>query len=205
MTARRVAVCGNIGSGKSTLCRGLAAVPGFHVLPEDPSENPFLERFYQDMPAFALRSQLRFLVSRHEAYLSAPNAGVLIEDRSIHEDVFVFAQSLFERGIMNADEWLLYSDIARQFLASRGEYDLVIRLHAQVPVLMQRIAQRARKAETSLKASYLEGLQEAYDRLFRGGPPARETWDIDTTEVDFRSPEQSETVIAEVRRRLQLK
>ena len=57
---RYIAIEGPIGVGKSTLARKLAAHLGADTLLEQPLENPFLSRFYEDMPGYAFQTQLAF-------------------------------------------------------------------------------------------------------------------------------------------------
>jgi len=61
---RYLVVEGPIGAGKTTLARRLASRLSAELLLEQPSENPFLARFYQDMARFALPAQLFFLFQR---------------------------------------------------------------------------------------------------------------------------------------------
>ena len=61
---RYVVVEGPIGVGKTSLALRLAQHIGSATLLEKPDENPFLARFYQDPPRYALATQLFFLFQR---------------------------------------------------------------------------------------------------------------------------------------------
>ncbi len=59
-----IVVEGPIGVGKTSLARRLAERLRSTLVLEHPGQNPFLPRFYQDMPRFALPTQLFFLFQR---------------------------------------------------------------------------------------------------------------------------------------------
>src|SRR5207244_7921197 len=61
---RYLVVEGPIGAGKTSLARRLGARLGADLVLEQPGENPFLARFYEDMARFALPTQLFFLFQR---------------------------------------------------------------------------------------------------------------------------------------------
>ena len=54
---RHIAIEGPIGVGKSSLARRLSAHLGAELLLELPHENPYLGRFYADMPGYAFQTQ----------------------------------------------------------------------------------------------------------------------------------------------------
>ena len=64
---KHIAVCGNIGSGKTTLTEKLAKHYGWNPLYESVDDNPYLRDFYQDMTKWAFHVQIYFLNSRLEA------------------------------------------------------------------------------------------------------------------------------------------
>ncbi len=59
-----IVVEGPIGVGKTTLARRLAESFAAELLLEEPQENPFLARFYENPRAHALSTQLYFLLQR---------------------------------------------------------------------------------------------------------------------------------------------
>ena len=61
---RHLVVEGPIGAGKTSLARRLGARLSADLILEQPAENPFLARFYDDMSRYALPAQLFFLFQR---------------------------------------------------------------------------------------------------------------------------------------------
>ena len=61
---RFIVVEGPIGVGKTSLAQRLAEDFGSQLMLEDPGENPFLERFYQNRRQAALSTQLFFVLQR---------------------------------------------------------------------------------------------------------------------------------------------
>jgi hypothetical protein len=61
---RYLVIEGPIGAGKTSLARELATRLSAEELFKQPDDNPFLARFYDDMPRFALATQLTFLFQR---------------------------------------------------------------------------------------------------------------------------------------------
>ena len=162
---RHIAIEGPIGAGKSSLARKLAAHLGADLLLEQADENPFLGRFYADMPGYAFQTQLHFLFQRVKQMqgIAQPGmfAGALVSD-------FLFAKdALFARMNLSDDEYSLYNQMHAQLAGQFGEPDLVIWLQATPATLLQRIARRAIGIEQGISADYLQRLCDAYVGYFR--------------------------------------
>lgn len=162
---RHIAIEGPIGVGKSSLARKLAAHLGADLLLEQADENPFLGRFYADMPGYAFQTQLHFLFQRVKQMqgIAQPGmfAGALVSD-------FLFAKdALFARLNLSDDEYSLYSQMHAQVGGQFGEPDLVIWLQATPATLLQRIVRRAIGIEQGISADYLQRLCDAYVGYFR--------------------------------------
>jgi deoxyguanosine kinase len=161
---RHIAIEGPIGVGKTTLARRLARHLGGELLLEQPLDNPFLERFYADMPGYALQVQLAFLFQRVRQAQALAQPGMFAQ--AVVSD-FVFAKdALFARLNLSDDEYRLYGQMHAQLAPQVPEPDLVIWLQAGAPTLMRRIRQRGIGSEQGITEAYLQRLCDAYVEHF---------------------------------------
>lgn len=158
-----VAVAGNIGVGKSTLVTLLSRKLGWQPFFEPVAENPYLVDFYQDMSRWAYHSQIFFLTQRLRAHHQLlGHSTSVIQDRTVYEDAEVFAKNLFLQGFINQRDHHAYCElycVLKEFLPPP---DLVVYLKANVPILLQRIANRGRTYERFITEHYLTQLNQLY-------------------------------------------
>jgi deoxyguanosine kinase len=164
MKQRYIVVEGPIGCGKTSLAHKLAQKMGADLLLEEPSSNPFLRQFYQDMRRYALPTQLFFLFQRVERVgaLKQPDlfAKPTVADFTLAKD------PLFARLTLNDAEYQLYSRIYEHVRPQAPVPDLVIYLQASVDTLIDRVKRRGNAFEGTISEDYLRNLSEAYSRYF---------------------------------------
>ena len=161
---RHIAIEGPIGVGKTTLARLLAARAGAEVLLEQPGENPFLARFYEDRAGYAFQTQLFFLFQRERQVrpLAQPSmfAQTTVSD-------FMFAKdAIFARLNLSDEEYRLYAQMHQPIAAQLREPDLVVRLQADLQTLLARVRRRGVAMEQGIDAQYLQRLCDAYAAFF---------------------------------------
>ena len=161
---RYLVVEGPIGAGKTTLARRLAARTTADLVLEQPEENPFLARFYQDMARFALPTQLFFLFQR--ARLLEPLAQPDMFGRPAVGDFLLDKDPLFARLTLSADELGLYQKIYDALRPRSPTPDLVVYLQATPATLIERVRRRAKPYERPVSEEYLALLADSYARFF---------------------------------------
>jgi len=155
---------GPIGAGKTSLARRLAARLSGDLILEQPGDNPFLARFYEDMPRYALPTQLFFLFQR--ARMLEPLAQRDLFARPVVADFLLDKDPLFARITLSSDEMALYQKIYDALAPQAPAPDLVIYLQAQPSTLIERVHRRNAGYERGIDEDYLALLAEQYARFF---------------------------------------
>ncbi|WP_020208304.1 deoxynucleoside kinase [Gilvimarinus chinensis] len=161
---RYIAVEGPIGVGKTTLSRNLASLFNYDLLLEQPQENPFLERFYQNPKSVALQTQLFFLFQRAGQIQQLRQDDLFRQARVA--DFMIEKDQLFAQVTLDDDELAIYQQVYEKLTLDAPRPDLVIYLQAPQDVLQARVKQRGVGYEQSISDEYLQVLNEAYTEFF---------------------------------------
>jgi deoxyadenosine/deoxycytidine kinase len=164
-----IAIVGNIGAGKTTLTELLAKNYGFEPLYEAVDNNPYLEDFYSDMKRWSFNLQIYFLNSRFRQIVDIQKGKKnIIQDRTIYEDAYIFAENLHDMGLMTTRDYENYKAIFENITAFINPPDLLIYLKASVPTLVNNIQRRGREYEIGIRLDYLSKLNEKYQKWING-------------------------------------
>ncbi|MBI0420443.1 MAG: deoxynucleoside kinase [Nitrosospira sp.] len=161
---RYIVVEGPIGVGKTSLAQRLAGHLNSALLLEKPAENPFLEKFYSDIPRYALPAQLFFLFQRATQVQSLAQLDMFAQ--ATVSDFLLDKDQLFAGLTLSDAEHDLYQQIYRHLKPQAPQPDLVIYLQASPNTLVERIKRRGSSFEKNIPEDYLWRLAETYTRFF---------------------------------------
>lgn len=189
-----ISIAGNIGSGKSSLTKLLSKHFGWIPFYESVEDNPYLSDFYGDMKRWSFHLQVYFLSNRfknHKKIIQMPEP--VIQDRSIYEDVEIFARNLYEMGNMDKRDYENYRELFNIMVDYLRPPDLLIYLRANVETLLKQIRLRGREYEQGIRRDYLERLNVSYEdwikryntRLEHSSAGIGNLLVIESDEIDF--------------------
>src|SRR3989338_11174055 len=153
-----------IGVGKTSLTRRLAQHIAATALLERPEENPFLARFYQDPPRYALATQLFFLFQRGSEVRELAQMDMFRTSRVA--DYLFDKDTLFARLNLSDQEFVLYQQIYHALHLQAPVPDLVIYLQAEPGSLLERVRLRGQPFEQTISDDYLFRVAQGYSDFF---------------------------------------
>ena len=166
-----VTLDGNIGAGKSTLLAALAVqLPDVEVVVEPVAEwmilkneagKSLLELFYEDKRRWAYTFQNCAILTRLRTIkeaMASTKKRVILTERSVLTDRYVFAEMLRASGDIDKIEWNLYCQWFDTFAADLPVAGIVY-LTTGVSTSGDRIIKRGRAGEEHIPASYLAALE----------------------------------------------
>jgi deoxyadenosine/deoxycytidine kinase len=136
------------------------------------------------MRRWSFNLQVFFLSSRfrHQKEIEASGRSV-VQDRSIYEDVEIFARNLHEMDLMDVRDYENYVDLFSIMTTYVRPPDLLVYLKASVPTLVRHIQSRGREFEASIRLDYLERLNVLYEDWVARYPYPKMI--VETDDLDF--------------------
>lgn len=169
-----ISLDGNIGAGKSTLLEAVRlALPEVEVVVEPVAEwetlktadgKSLLQHFYEDKKRWSYTFQNCAILTRLTAIQKAIRSTkkkIIITERSLLTDRFVFAEMLRDSGDLDDMEWALYSKWFDNFavdLPIKG----VVHVTTAVDTSAARIINRGREGEGGIPKEYLAALDRQH-------------------------------------------
>ncbi len=198
-----IAIVGNIGAGKTTLTELLSNHFAYEAQFEAVDNNPYLEDFYGDMKRWSFNLQIYFLNSRFQQIIELQKSQKnIIQDRTIYEDAYIFAENLHDMGLMSGRDYENYRAIFDNITSFIKAPDLLIYLKASVPTLVNNIQRRGREYESGIRLDYLSKLNEKYKNWIDNYKEGK-LLVLDKDNLDFaNNPEDLGVVIQRIEREI---
>jgi deoxycitidine kinase/deoxyguanosine kinase len=172
---RIISLDGNIGVGKTTLLKTIRERFPDIVIVEEPVDvwttlkdadgKNLLELFYGDKRRWAFSFQQAAMLSRllllQRAVLDAKPGQIILSERSVLTDRFVFAEMLYRAGDLTELEWTLYQHWYHAF-GSMLPMAGILYINTSVDTAYARIQSRGRSGEGEISKEYLQALDKQH-------------------------------------------
>lgn len=174
-----ISLDGNIGAGKSTLLAEIRkSIPDLRVVDEPVGQwtalknntgKNLLELFYEDKKRWAYTFQNCAILTRlknikeavEELDANGKGPQVILTERSVLTDKYVFAQMLRDSGDMDDLEWELY-DSWFSIFSKQHQVNGIIYLSTSSTTSKDRIHIRNRQGEDRIQLDYLNALDRQH-------------------------------------------
>ncbi len=182
-----IAVEGPIGAGKTTLATMLAEEFQLPVIKEIVEENPFLDKFYQNMDDWSFQLEMFFLCNRYKQLEDTVNE-YINKDKPVISDYHIYKNLIFGERTLKGTKRDKYREIYHVLTDDLPKPDIILYIRADLETLMARIAKRARPFEEEISPAYMQQLIEDYDDAMASlavREPSTVIVTIDGNKVDF--------------------
>lgn len=182
-----ITVEGPIGVGKTSLANAIANHFQFKLLKEIVDENPFLDKFYDDIEEWSFQTEMFFLCNRYKQ-LEDIQLKYIQNNQPVVADYHIFKNLIFAQRTIKESQFSKYKDIYSILTSDMPRPNMVIYLDASLETLMHRIALRGREFEKNISRKYLMQLSDDYAQFmneFEAAHPDIPVLRFNGDEMDF--------------------
>lgn len=185
-----IGIAGNIGCGKTTLTEMLAEHYQWEPRYETVVNNPYMDDYYKDLRRWSFAMEVFFLKERFKDVIGfADSENIVIQDRTLHEGVFVFTANNYELGNMSDRDFETYMELYEIMMEKVKLPDLMIYLRASVPHLVENIQKRGRVYEQKIPIEYLQGLNDRYEDFILNKYKGK-VLTVDVDKLDYKTRQE---------------
>lgn len=180
-----ISVAGNISSGKTTLAKKISSLYNFTYVPHKRNELSFLDDFFYNIPKFFFATQTSFLVNKITEIDEKIKNNNIVIDRSLYEDIHIFAQLWMDNYPIDEKEKTLYKDLANYLISTIPQTDVYIFCNCDKQTQLERFNKRKKRTfEKKYPNDYLQQLCDKYESIIF--PSNAVVVEVDTKNLDVR-------------------
>ena len=199
-----IGIAGNIGVGKTTFTRKISNHFGWEEIYESVLDNPYLDDFYKDMSRWSFNLQVYFLQHRISAHIELmKNNKNVVQDRTIYEDLEIFAKNLYKMNYMTKKDWMTFNSLFVQIEKFLRKPDLIIYLRGSTDTLLSRIKKRNRDFEKDINPEYLYSLNTLYEKWIKNNKFKTLTIETDRFNI-FKDHNKLKNIFNEIEKKLSI-
>ncbi|MBP3040979.1 deoxynucleoside kinase [Bacillaceae bacterium Marseille-Q3522] len=161
-----IAVEGAIGVGKTTLAQAISEHFQLPLLQEIVDENPFLDKFYENIEEWGFQLEMFFLCNRYKQLHDIKNQ-YISQEKSVVTDYHIYKNLIFAKRTLNEEEYAKYEKIYTILTENLPCPNIIIYLHARLETLLARIKKRGRDFENNISTLYLQQLVLDYEEAMK--------------------------------------
>ncbi|MDR0268133.1 deoxynucleoside kinase [Paenibacillus sp.] len=201
-----IAVEGPIGAGKTTLASMLAERVKLPIIKEIVEENPFIDKFYQNMDDWSFQLEMFFLCNRYKQ-LKETSKEYINQGKPVISDYHIYKNLIFSSRTLSGVEREKYRQIYHVLTDDLPKPNIIFYIKASLDTLQQRIARRGRTFEEGMDPGYLQQLIEDYDTAMAdlaAREPSTVIIEIDGNAVDFvENKNQFEEIVSQLKEHME--
>jgi len=195
-----IAIEGPIGVGKTSLANYLASHYSAYLLKEIVYENPFLDRFYEDVQKWSFQTEMFFLTNRYQQLIDVQKQ-YLNQNFPVISDYHLIKSLIFSQLTLDLNHLTKFKQIYSILESDLSMPNVIIVLNASLETVIKRIKKRNRDFEQNIDIRYLEMLIESYHQFVT---TLKRTSQVPIIELDgdyydfVKNPEDLQEIIAKV-------
>lgn len=178
-----ISIEGNIGAGKTTLCKMIAEDFNAKLVLERFADNPFLPKFYEDQARYAFPLEMSFLADRYQQFTDDTSQFDLFKSFMV-SDYDIFKSLIFAKITLQKEEFNLYRKVFNFMYKEVRKPQIYLYLYQNTERLLANIKKRGRDYEQNIDATYLEKINQGYMDFIKGHPN-QNSMILDMSDLDF--------------------
>lgn len=180
---KNIVIEGNIGVGKTCLSEKLSKDLNKELILEGYMDNPFLEKYYENLDRYALNVELTFLTDRCRQ-LSDFNNQISLFSSGLVSDYDIFKSLVFAGISLKEIEYNLFRKIFTYMTKDLFKSNLIIYLLQSTEQLLENIKKRGRGFEKKIDKKYLDKINQGYLNYLKNNSDLNIIY-VDVSDLDF--------------------